>query len=179
MHPQSRFHHRPLSTADYDEIYRWSTDSRTSQLWRYRGATPPPDTVVRQLWDGVTLQYCIADRTSHRPIGIAGIYNANTVSGYAYAYALAAPEFLNTGLVTRGALEVIDLAFQRFRFRKIYLESVGSSFQMFSSGTRFGVLQEEGRLNDHERNGHGFDDLIFLSISAERWSAYRQRIGLK
>ncbi|MGE0308501.1 MAG: GNAT family N-acetyltransferase [Acidimicrobiia bacterium] len=163
--------------ADYDEIYRWTADPRTSGLWRYRGGTPPPDTVIRQLWDGVTAQYCVTRPPDQRPLGLVGLYNSNHVSQYCYLFALSAPEVLRTGLVLRGALQLIDYAFARFRLRKIYLETLESSFSAFRSASLIGAISEEGRLREHEWNGTTYDDLVFLSIDRDQWARFRQRFG--
>lgn len=164
--------------SDYDEIYRWSTDPRTTGLWRYRGRTPSPDTVVRQLWEGATVLYCVCTSDNRQPFGLVALYNSNQVSQYCYLSALAAPEVLGTGLVVRGVLQLVEYGFARFRLRKIYLESLSSSLSQFGSATRLGLLSEEGRLREHEWNGSGFDDLVFLSVSAEQWNTYRETRGL-
>ena len=166
-----------MSPSDYDEIYRWSTDRRTSGLWRYRGGTPSPDTVLRQLWEGVLVQYCVTTAHSNRPFGLVGLYNANQVSRYAYMLALSAPELIGSGLVLRGALDVADYGFKRFKLRKVYVESLESSLDQYRSALRIGLLTEEGRLVDHEWNGSTFEDLVFLSASDAQWAEFQQRRG--
>lgn len=161
--------------ADYDEIYRWTADPRTSGLWRYRGGTPPPDTVVRQLWDGVTAQYCVTRLGSQQPLGLVGLYNSNHVSQYCYLFALSAPEMVASGLVVRGVLQLVDYAFDRFRLRKIYVETLDLSLNSFRSAIAFGLLSEEGRLRNHEWNGSTYDDLVFLSIDRDQWSRFRHK----
>lgn len=166
---------RPVVPSDYDEIYRWSTHPSTAHLWRYRGATPPPDMVVRQLWEGVTAQYCVQTSGRRGPAGLVGLYNSNHISRYCYLFALSAPESMSTGTVVRGALQLLDYAFPRFQLRKVYLESLESSLAQFKSAVRVGLLVEEGRLAGHEWNGSHYEDLVFLSMSEERWSAHRDR----
>ena len=108
---------RPVSHADYAEIYRWSVDPRTANLWRYRGGTPSPDVVLRQLWDGAPIQYVVRGPRNNDAVGLVGLYNANHVSRYAYLFALSAPEFIGSGITLRGSAELLDYAFQRFRLR--------------------------------------------------------------
>lgn len=168
---------RPVSPADYDEIYRWSTDPRTSATWRFRGATPSPDVVIRQLWDGVLAQFCVLASDRRAPIGIVGLYNANHVSQYAYLYALSAPEVMGTGLVARAALELIDYAFERFRLRKIYVETRGHALTQFKSIVRRGIMVEEARLRDHEWLMTGYDDLVILSVQPSALESIRRLTG--
>jgi RimJ/RimL family protein N-acetyltransferase len=170
-------HLRPVSPTDYEEIYRWSTDPRTSVTWRYRGATPSPDVVVRQLWDGVLAQFCVISPERRTPVGIVGLYNANHVSQYAYLYALSAPEMVGTGLVARAALELIDHAFSTFRLRKIYIETRELALDQFRSVIRRGIMVEEGRLREHEWHEGGYDDLVFLSVQPSALDAIRRVTG--
>ena len=169
---------RPVISADYDHIYRWSTDPANAWRWRYRGGTPSPDTVVRQLWDGVIAQFCVVPIDRDQPVGLVGLYNANHVSGYCYLYAISAPELVGTGATLHGVAQLIDYAFQTFRLRKIYMESTESSLSSYSSALKIGLITEEGRLADHEWNGESFDDMVFLSISSDRWSAMRKKFTL-
>ena len=166
MSPSSRPHLRPVSVSDYDEIYRWTTDRRNSVLWRYRGGTPSPETVQRQLWEGVLVQYCVVTDRSSRPLGLVSLYNANHVA------ALSAPELVGSGLVARAALEIVQYGFERFRFRKLYLESLESSLQFYRSALNLGVLSEAGRLANHEWNGSDYDDLVFLFVTREQWTEF-------
>ena len=77
---------------------------------------------MRQLWDGITAQFCVTTRSSRRAIGLVGLYNSNLVSGYCYLYAISCPESIGSGAVMKGVLEMIGYGFQSFRFRKIYLD---------------------------------------------------------
>jgi RimJ/RimL family protein N-acetyltransferase len=167
---------RPVGPADYEEIYRWSTDPRTSATWRYRGATPSPDVVVRQLWDGVLAQYCVT-ASDRRAIGIVGLYNANHVSQYAYLYALSSPEVVGTGLVARAALELIDHAFSTFRLRKIYVETREAALDQFKSIVRRGIMVEEARVPDHEWIDGRYDDLVILSVRPSALEIIRRLTG--
>ncbi len=160
---------RPVSAGDYDEIYRWSTHPSTGLLWRYRGATPSPELVIRQIWDGATAVYAVTLPGRRPAVGVVGLYNYSNVSRYCYLFALSAPEARGAGAVALGALLLCEQAFTTFRVRKVYVEATQSSLVQYASAVSRGLLEEEARLVEHEWNGVGYDDLVTLSVTRERW----------
>lgn len=136
--------------------------------WRYRGATPSPEQFVRQLWDGVLIQYVVQGRQRPELLGTVGLYNANFASGYAYAYAIAAPDRVRTGKVIEGLLLMLEYAFRVWQFRKIYFELPEYNLHQFGSAVgRY--ITEEARLIDHEVIAGRSWDLLTFALYSETW----------
>lgn len=164
----------PLLPGHIDFVYSLVTDPDAGLYWKYRGLTPAPDVVWRQIWEGVSLQKLIWVPQTQEPAGITAIYNYNPGSGFAYVHAIGRRDLSEKGLVVEGALALVDYAFTVLPLRKLYFEILSSNVSRVGRAiTRFCDL--EATLVEHERIGRKFDDLHIYALTAARWQDVRSR----
>jgi hypothetical protein len=91
--------------------------------WRNRGASASPAAFEEQLWAGVLSQSLIRHRASGEHVGWVQVLAPDFVSGVAHL-AVARPVTCRRHLtLARGVVAFVDLAFQTWPFRKLYLET--------------------------------------------------------
>ncbi len=167
---------RPVHVQDYPSLYAIAMAGENATRWRYRGATPSPEQFVRQMWDGVLVQYAVVGRQLGRLYGTVGLYNANLPSGYVYGYAMSAPDRMGSGKVVEGLLLMLEYAFRTWELRKVYFELPEFNLPQFQSAVgRY--LVEEGRLIDHELLGGRRWDLVTLALYADVWHGPGKRLA--
>jgi RimJ/RimL family protein N-acetyltransferase/acyl carrier protein len=159
---------RTIRHEDYDVLYSLLAVPEVALAMRSRGATPSPDDFAKNLWSNVFVQFGVCEIERPRLVGIVGIYNANHRNGTGYLSALSVVPALLTGVVLRGLAILIAYAFENWPFRKLYFESMESSFRHFGSVT--GLFEVEGRLRDFEFVDGAFQDVLICSISRNRVS---------
>lgn len=129
---------RPVHVQDYPSLYAIAMAGENATRWRYRGATPSPEQFVRQMWDGVLVQYAVVGRQLGRLYGTVGLYNANLPSGYVYGYAMSAPDRMGSGKVVEGLLLMLEYAFRTWssaRSTSSFRSSISRSFNLQLEGT--------------------------------------------
>ena len=159
---------RPVLSRDFEPLYLLATTGENGLRWRFRGATPSPDQFGRQLWDTVLAQFVVQRRDTGELLGLVGLYNANLSARQCYAFALAAPTVVGTGRVLEGLILLLEIGFATWDFRKVYFEVPEFNLEQFRSARRY--LTEEGRLKEHDYMLGRYWDLVFLSVSKERWT---------
>jgi RimJ/RimL family protein N-acetyltransferase len=165
---------RPLLPSDFNFVYELAVSLDAGRTWKFRGTTPSPDVVMRQLYDGVVLQQLIVMRLSGEPVGISGIYNAHPASGFGYLHTLGRTDPPMRGLVTEGTALLIDHAFDVLGLRKLYIEILSSNEARVGVGlARYCEL--EGRLLSHELQGEVYADLLTYALYRPRWREVRRR----
>lgn len=164
---------RPVLPDDLEFVYTTSVCEQNGFRWRYRGEFPDPVTFGRDHDKGTLIQLLVICLGSNERAGIVNLYAENLRDGWAYAGALAAPEFQHTGVVAEGAATLLDYAFNLWPLRKIYLETIEYNLSAFEAGLRR-VAVEEGRLRDHVFFGDRYWDVITSAIYRDDWRRYRR-----
>lgn len=172
--PGRRVFLRPVYPSDYDWLYTLATSGTSGYQWRYRGATPSPDTFTRQLWDGVLAQFVVETVRDRRPIGLVALYNANFAAQYVYCAALTSPTHVGSGLTMDAVVLLLDGAFRNWGFSKVYFEIPEFNAPQFGSAlTRY--LETEGRLVNHEFVDGRHWDTIIAAFLRSQWDAVAPR----
>jgi RimJ/RimL family protein N-acetyltransferase len=163
---------RPMRPEDLELLYGMATDGPTGFRWRYRGAVPDRTEFVRDLANGVLVQFMVERRATRQPVGMVSAYGASQRDGWAYLAAVSHPTFRRSGAVVDGLATLTDYLFAGWPFRKLYLEVLGYNTGQFGS-VLHAVAEEEGRLRGHVFHAGRYWDVVTAAIYRERWQAYR------
>lgn len=159
----------PLTPDFYQFITRMLLEAPHLHLWRYRGRTPSPDEIVRDLWNGVLAQFVVVSADTGRPVGLVVAYNADLHSGTVYLAAIGGSDAKNGGIVLHGFGLFLGYLFGTFRLRKAYIEVAEYTLPQF--GNQLGrFFHLEGRLREHEYLAGRYWDHLQWSITREQWS---------
>ena len=160
---------RPLLPSDMTWCYLLMCGP-AGERFRYRGRTPSPDVVEADLWRNVHTQFVVTDRSSGRPVGLVGFYNAALEASRCHAFAVGEPDA--APLVTEGFGLLCAWGFDHLRWQRIFLEVPEFNAANFASLGDAAVV--EGRLRNYEVWNGRFWDLLIVSITAE---SFAQRCG--
>jgi RimJ/RimL family protein N-acetyltransferase/aryl carrier-like protein len=137
-----------IAPDDMGFLYTLAVDPQTSFRWRYRGAPPPYDKFLADLWTNVLVQFVVHDLRDGRPVGLAVAYGASPSLSHASVGAVFRAGYAGTGLAAQAVELFARALFKLFPLRKLYLEIPGYNWPQLQSGE--GKLFElEGRLRDH------------------------------
>lgn len=162
---------RPLTPRDYERLYLQELSLDLGPRWRHQGATPSLESFTQSLWAGVLAQYLVVERETRRPIGLVCAYNANFIDGWAYFAVAKFGEAGGAGRIFHGLALFLSHLFRNWSFHKLYAEVAGHTLPSFSSALGR-LVEEEGRLTDHEwYQGRRWDHHI-LALTRERWQRW-------
>lgn len=116
-------------------------------------------------------------RSDGASAGLVGLYNANLTSRNCYAYALATPQALASGIVLDGLLMLLDFAFRTWDFQQVYFEVPQFNLAQFESSVGK-YLREEGRLREHIALDGKRWDLFTLTLFRDVWDEDLRRLAL-
>ena len=151
---------------DYPFLYRLALLPEVGFRWRYRSQFPPYDVFLRELWNGVLVQFLALDSSTGSPIGYVVAYNPDLNAGWVHLGICVDPSLARPGQATDAGAAFIGYLFSVYRLRKIYLEVPEYNLPLVASGSgRFFV--EEGRLRHHEYQRGRYWDQIILAVYAE------------
>lgn len=159
---------RPIYPEDYGFLHRIETSGPLAVRWRQGGLTPSPENFASRLWDGVLAQYFVVDNASDELVGIASLYFADMQNRFCHI-AFARFGGLRSGRrLLEGALLLIDYAFRRWGFRKLYGETIEYNYAQFRSGAGR-LFREEARIPNHEYLDGQYWDRYILAIYQHEW----------
>jgi RimJ/RimL family protein N-acetyltransferase len=165
---------RPVNPGDYPYLQHIELGSELAGRWRFRGATPAPETWAQAFWGTVLAQFLVIARDGDRPVGLVLAYRADFQDGHAYLAVLRFDPNDHSPLMLSGVALFLRYVFTCWNFRKLYMESLELNYQQFASGT--GQLFEvEGRLRDHSYYAGRYWDQLILSIDRETWAREGER----
>lgn len=159
---------RPLTPDDYGFVYQLATGPDALVRWRHRGSTPPPEQYPQTLWQGVLTQFLAFRAEDGVPIGVVSAYNADFRNQCVSIAVLIAPPFEGRGWAMEAVFLLIDMLFQTWNFRKIYIESLEFNVSSFWSGAGR-LFQVEGCLRDHEFHDGRYWHMYLLAIYRDEW----------
>lgn len=167
---------RPIMQEDVDFLYLLATDPETGYRWRLRGSTPSRAEFERVLWDQVHVQFLIVttDAKAMR-VGLASCFAADLHSGHAQLAMILSPPFIARGLLADVGLLFVDLLFQDWPFRKLYVQMPDFVFRGQERGLARFFTYEGCLAGHHYHDGRYFDSHI-LSTSRELWSTSTERL---
>lgn len=165
------FRLEPIGVDDINFLYTLAVGPETSFRWRYRGAPPPVDRFVKELWDQVLVQFVVRRNKDNRPVGHVVCYSPDPSRRHAYVGAVFQPEYLGSGIGARIVIMFIRYLFHTFNFFKLYMEIPGFNWPQVSSGEGR-LFHVEGILRDHEcYAGRAWDKyLCAIYPDAERYA---------
>lgn len=137
-----------IAPDDMGFLYTLTVDPQTSFRWRYRGAPPPYDKFLADLWTHVLVQFVVHDKREAQPIGLVVAYGASPDHSFANVGAVFTPGYAGTGLAAQAVELFVRALFRLFPLRKLYLEIPGYNWPQLESGQGT-LFQLEGRLRDH------------------------------
>jgi hypothetical protein len=79
---------RAVVASDYDFLFMLAADERTGPHWRYRGLPPRPEEFVRDLWQGVLVQFLVERIDTKERVGLVVAYEANLRDAHCHLGAL-------------------------------------------------------------------------------------------
>lgn len=164
---------RAVTAADYDFCFQLAVDERTAPHWRYRAGPPRPEDFVRDLWQGVLVQYVVERRDPRERVGQVVAYDANLRDGHCHVAAVFRPDTRVWPL--EGVLLFVNHLFEEYGFRKLYGEVVEYDLRAFESVVGRWV-EREGVLREHERHGGRHWDVHVLALWRDRFMRDRDRL---
>ena len=159
---------RPVGQSDYAYLYDLSLHAENLARWRYRSATPSPESFVVDLWNGVLAQFVIESAATRERAGLAVAYNADAANGTVFLGVVLDPAHRRKVWPIEGVLLFLDYLFRNWALRKVYAESPEYCAQQFASGSRW-LFQEEGRLREHQYHQGRYWDYIHFALYRESW----------
>ncbi len=167
---------RAVVASDYDFLFVLAADERTGPHWRYRGLPPRPEEFVRDLWQGVLVQFLVERIDTNERVGLVVAYEANLRDGYCHLGALFRAEMRVWPL--EAMLLFVNFLFEEFGFIKLYSHVIDYNLDTFRSVV--GRWMEcEGVLRDHERHGGRRCDLHILALWRDRFERDRERLLMR
>lgn len=137
-----------IAPDDMGFLYTLAVDPQTSFRWRYRGAPPPYDKFLADLWTHVLLQFVVHDVPGGQPAGLVVAYGASPDLSHAMVGAVFKPTYTGNGLAAQAVALFVRALFKLFPLRKVYLEIPGYNWPQLASGEGK-LFHLEGRLRDH------------------------------
>lgn len=138
----------PVVPDDIGFLYALASQPETSFRWRYRGAPPPFDRFVADLWQQVLVQYVARSTEDDRPVGHVVAYCASPNTRHVSVGAVFEPAYAGTGLAAHAVLLFVRYLFHTFQLHKLYLEVPGYNWPQLRSGENR-LFRVEGVLRDH------------------------------
>lgn len=161
---------RAITPEDYPWLQSAELSSELSMRWRFRGATPSPESWAQTIWGGALAQFLVVERKTDVPAGIVAVYRPNFQNGHA---ALAAARFGGgeSPVMILGIGLFLRYVFACWNFRKLYLELPEYNYAQFASGLNR-IFEIEGVLRDHNYfDGQLWDELV-LAIYRDAWAKH-------
>lgn len=165
---------RPLTPADYQELYYLETTGSVAWRWRQRGRSVSFEEFVRGLWTGVLTQFIVTDLEGTK-LGLALAYDADFANGIArIAVVKFRPDDRNPNFLLGCAL-FINYVFYWWPFRKLYGETAETNFQQMKSGVDEGVFEVEGILKEYAYRDGQYESVFIVAISRSAWAELAAR----
>lgn len=157
----------PIEQADVEFLYRMATRPETCFRWRFRGAPPPFDHFIADLWTHVLVQFVVRRVDDNKPVGHVVAYGANRDHGHCYVGAVFSADYTGTGLAAQATEMFIRYLFHTFAFRKLYLEIPGYNWDLVRSGEGR-LFDVEGILREHDYYVGRYWDQYLCAIHRNR-----------
>lgn len=145
----SAFRLTPVSQDDIGFLYHLAVAPETGFRWRYRGAAPPLDLFVKELWAQVLVQYVVRRAGDGMPVGHVVAYSPDASVRHAYLGAAFAPGTAGCGLAAQAVEVFVRSLFHTFPLHKLYLEVPGFNWPQLASGAGR-LFEVEGVLREHD-----------------------------
>jgi RimJ/RimL family protein N-acetyltransferase len=137
--------------------------------WRLRSATPSYESFVATLFQGVLVQYVLADPATDRPLGTMALYNADFRNQLAYLAVLVDPALQRTPMGLDALVLFLNQAFTAWDLRKIYAETTDLSYASFASGKNR-LFRVEGTYPGHELFAGRAWTMYMLAFYRSEWA---------
>jgi RimJ/RimL family protein N-acetyltransferase/aryl carrier-like protein len=157
----------PIEDADVGFLYDLATRPETCFRWRFRGAPPPFDRFVAELWTLVVVQFVVRRTEDDQPVGHVVAYSANRDHGHCYVGAVFSPGHTGTGFAAQATELFVRYLFHSFAFRKVYLEIPGYNWDLVRSGEGR-LFDVEGVLREHDYHAGRYWDQYLCAIHRSR-----------
>jgi RimJ/RimL family protein N-acetyltransferase/acyl carrier protein len=167
---------RPVAAADENWLFDLCTHPDHLVRYRLRGLTPSADSFHRFLWDRSLAQFVVLSRQGV-PIGLVSAFEPDFRNRYAYVAAVADPALTGSGLIAEALAVLVTYLFAEFDLRKLYAESLASTYEQYASGAER-LFDVEGRMVGHEYVHGRYEDFVVLAAHRDRWrTAHRRLFG--
>jgi RimJ/RimL family protein N-acetyltransferase len=163
---------RPVSPSDYEWLYAIASSQGTGASWRLRGGHINPDQFIALLWADSELLFTVRRRSTQEPVGMIQLTQCNHKNGTGHMTSFLAPAYTKRIWPAEGFLLFVNYAFQTFPLRKLYIEAIEPALKQFESLSG-SILEEEGRLRDHEFFDGSYVDYIILALYRDAWNRVR------
>jgi RimJ/RimL family protein N-acetyltransferase/aryl carrier-like protein len=157
----------PVEPDDARFLYTLATHPDTCYRWRYRGAPPPIDRFMADLWSQVLIQFVARRNDDGEPVGHVVAYGADLGQGYAYVGAVFRPPYSGTGLAAQASTMFVKYLFHTFVLRKLYVEVPGFNWPQMRSGEGR-LFEVEGIMRNHEHYAGRYWDRYLCAIYPDK-----------
>jgi hypothetical protein len=154
--------------AEHHDYLRHMEATTLGVWWRARGATLGPEEFARRIWNGTVVQFLAIGEPDEVPLLWLQCYSADSGSLTANVAVARLDEQTLTLRAASGFAAFLDYCFERFGFRKLYLEVAAPNLELFG-GAVGPLFVEEARLREHVPGPTGYQDLIILALWRDLW----------
>jgi len=161
-----------IPTPDTYE-YLFGLALQAGPAWPWAGRPISVESFPDTLWAGTSANCVVGSVETGEPIGFLSLDKLSLFHGTAYLNVYFDETQLRRGYTFEAVLLFVDRVFERTPLRKLYMESIGETFESYSSTQ---LLVEEARFVDHLRVGGGFGDLVVSALFRDTWMAARDLV---
>lgn len=165
---------KTVELSDYDYLWRVINGAESTVRWRFRGATPSPESFRELLWQGVLAQFMIQGLESGEPVGLISAFDAQFANGIVHLSIIVDEPARSRGWPLEAVPLFVEYLFVNWPFRKVYVESIEFNALTFLRGSRR-LFDEEARLIGHDYFRGRYWDVVIMSLERARWSELRER----
>jgi RimJ/RimL family protein N-acetyltransferase len=161
---------REMHSSDLEWVRHLTCRPSDAHRWRFRGEAPNLDVFVGALGSGVLVHHVVEAAHDGTIVGLVSAYGANLRDGVVSLAVLVADGFRGTFHVLAGVSMFVQLLFDGWPFRKIYIDV--PAFNLDAHRDVIGKLFVcEGRLRDHAFHGGRHWDVAIYALTRERFAA--------
>jgi RimJ/RimL family protein N-acetyltransferase len=167
---------RPVSRADYVQLFHWRSDVETVHLWNLSRRVASYEEFAAGLEQALStsLFYGVIDLTTDRPIGYAQTYNPSPWDRWLYAAFYLIPQYRGQPHFMEAALLSLDALFRWYPIHKVYTEVYEFAENVHRILSALGFV-EEGYTPNHFWYDGRYWGLWRFALYAESWPQCRER----
>ncbi len=158
---------RPLIAED--AVWLYAAAAAEEIPWQWQGEPVSGDGFSRSQWQSAFQQAIVESREDSAPIGHLVLYGADFHNQRAYLSVGYRSECRGRAWPLEGLAMFVDWSFDRYPFRKLYLEAFEQRLDQFSSALSRGPFVREAVLQEYRYFRGAWSDVHVLSLSRLDW----------
>ncbi len=160
---------RPVYPTDHEYLYTLANRPGVAWQWRYRGASPPIEQFVHDLWESTLVHFVVTRADDGARIGYIQAFDASERNRWCHFALMLDPEHA----ASPQALECVPLFFNYVftiwdldRLYAVALEPVYERWRHYEGAW----FVTEGCMKEHEWCDGAYRDLYLLTVRRDDWA---------